>query len=156
MPLFPILVPRPRAGAYAAAREAGYTIVQRQIEADTAAEADACNALLAAFDDVAAMRREMKRLVAVELERRLTLALSLARLVVIGGAAIRLLARNSGSPVANWPAADRNRLQAIMGRFERANDLLNAAEAIEALLDAAATVPQLRDIDVRNSKLWPR
>jgi hypothetical protein len=154
MPLFPVTVDRPRAGAYEAAREAGYKVRDRQIDAASQGEAEACNRFLAAYDDRAAMRRQRRAEVDRELLARLTVQINQPRLLAIGGAALKLFVQNGGHPIADWPARDRNRLLALGPRFARATALLEAAETIEAQIDAA-TLAELREIYVGTHSAWP-
>lgn len=154
MPLYPVTVDRPRAGAYEAAREAGYRFRDRQILAASQGEAEACNAFLAAYDDTAAMRRQRRAEVSRELQARLTSQIDQPRLLAIGGAALQLVIANGGAPVTEWSSEDQAKLVARAPRFARATALLEAAETIEAEIEAA-TLPQLREIYVGTHSAWP-
>jgi hypothetical protein len=157
VPLFP-LTDTGRAGALQAAKEAGYTLRllsgRWHVEAFTAGEAEACRALIARFDDLAAAKREKRLEIERELQRRQTQNLSLARAITMGGVGIKLLAANSGKPVAEWPAAARNRMQSLLARYDRASAILDAALALEAAVDGS-NLAALRALDVTNDELWP-
>jgi hypothetical protein len=157
IPLFP-LTDTGRAGALQAAKEAGYRLRllsgRWHVEAFTAGEAEACQALIVGFDDLAAAKREKRRAIERELQRRLTQNLSLARAITIGGAGIKLLAQNSSLPVAEWPEADRNLILSLVAQFERANGILMAALGLESAVDGA-DLTAVRALDVTNDELWP-
>lgn len=159
MPLFPVTVQSVRAGAFQAAREAGYRFQQAagrtMILAASDAEAVACNAFLAAYDDVAARKRELRFQLRAEIERRLTQDFSLAELIAIGGTALALTTKNSGLLLANWPAEDLTVLAQVSARFERATAIHLASMSIEGQIAAATTLADLRDIDPTDDGFWP-
>lgn len=157
MPLFP-LTTTGRAGALQAAREAGYTLRllsgRWHVDAASPGEADACQAMIDAFDDLAAVKREKRLEIDRELQRRLTQRLSLARAITIGGAGIKLLAKYATPPVSEWNAEDRALLAGQLESFERANSILLSAIGLETAVNAG-TLASVRALDVADDEYWP-
>lgn len=157
MALFP-LTATGRAGALQAAKEAGYTLRllsgRWHVDAATEAVAQACQAFIDGFDDLAAAQREKRIEIDRELQRRLTQRLSLARAITIGGAGIKLLAQNCSPPVSEWPEADRNLIWSLVAQFERANGILLAALQLEAATEAGDLIA-VRELRVDEDSYWP-
>ena len=157
MPLFP-LSDLGRAGALQAAREAGYTLRlvsgRWHVDARSEADAQACQAVIDTFDDLAAAKREKRFEIERELQRRLTQNLSLARAITICGAGIKLLAQNAGLPMAEWPEDDRNLILGLVAQFERANGILLAALGLEAAVEAG-NLASVKALDVTDDEIWP-
>lgn len=157
MPLFP-LTDTGRAGALQAAREAGCTLRllsgRWHVDARSEADAQACQAIIDAFDDLAAAKREKRFEIDRELARRLTARMSLARMMSIGGAGIKLLAKYATPPVSEWDVEDQALLMSQLAQFERANGILLAAIGLESAVEAG-NLASVRSLDVTADQNWP-
>lgn len=157
MPLFP-LTNTGRAGALQAAREAGCTLRllsgRWHVDARSDADAQACQAIIDSFDDLAAAKREKRFEIDRELGQRLTARMSLARMMSIGGAGIKLLAKYATPPVSEWAAEDQELLMSQLAQFDRANGILLAALGLEAAVEAG-NLASVRALDVASDANWP-
>lgn len=157
MPLF-LISDTGRAGALQAAREGGYTLRllsgRWHVDARSEADAQACQAIIDAFDDLAAAKREKRFEIDRELGSRLTARMSLARMMSIGGAGIKLLAKYATPPVSEWDVEDQTLLMSQLAQFDRAGGVLLAALGLEAAVEAG-NLASVRALDVANDANWP-
>ena|SRR5687768_5070252 len=164
MPYFPIigdtltmLLSKPYSGT--AAPEQGFYIMNRDgvwvIDLPDESGMAAFSAWLSAFDDIGWSRREAKKRLTEEHERRANAAEVQGIQIGLLTEAVRLLAINSGTAFNSWGAVARNRMNAIRARLLRIEQINTAAELISADIDAMTDSYAISQFDVAASPRWP-
>ena len=112
-------------------------------------------AWLEAFDDVAHAKVRAKERVAEELQRRMNDAEVQGFLLNQVIRLLRLQVKNSGVAFNSWPSADRSKASAANSRIQNVEGIGDAAEQINAEIDALTDTYAISGYDIANSPLWP-